>query len=76
MTAKQALKACEKLSKTHGFICTEKQHLCLYSEGGRGVTHYFSIAVFKNSEMLELFHNEIGFSPLVARIKKYIAIKP
>jgi len=76
MSPKQALKACEKISSTHGFICTETRHLCLHIDGAKSYAPSFSISIFRNGEILERFVSTTGFRTPVASVKKYLSTRP
>lgn len=76
MTAKHALKTCEKISSSHGFICCEVQHICRHSDGSHSYGPRFSISVFRDGAMLDQFIDSTGFNELIPQIKKLLAAKP
>ena len=72
MTAKQALKACNRLSSEHGFIVTERQHLCRHTDGSASDNPEFSICIFYNGDMTERFASTEGFKGLIPQVKASI----
>ena len=72
MTAKQALNACEKISANHGFIVTERQHLCRHIDGSNTNSPEFSICIFYRGDMAERFASKSGFKDLIPQVKTFL----
>lgn len=72
MTSKQALKSCERLSSDHGFIVTERQHLCRHRDGSTSDNPEFSICIFYNGDLAERLVSTTGFKELIPQVKVFI----
>lgn len=72
MNAKQALKACEKLGANHGFIVTERQHLCRHTDNSASDNPEFSICIFYRGDIAERFASKSGFKDLIPQVKTFL----
>ena len=72
MNAKQALKACERLSSDYGFFVTERQHLCRHRDGSTSDNPEFSICIFYNGDLAERLVSTTGFKELIPQVKTFI----
>lgn len=72
MTAKQALKACEKHSDKHSYIVTEQQHLCRHMDGSSTNSPDFSICIFYCGDTIERFASKSGFKDLIPQVKAFL----
>lgn len=73
MTAKQALRACERLSADHGFIVTERQHLCRHVDNATSNNPEYSICIFHRGDMIDRLVSTAGFKDLIPQVKTFLS---